>query len=106
MNPKIPDQVTFYMIGGNFIPGSQILKAAFIDTSINVSDTKISGVKGKSTKEYHAGDNPSFLNWWHGTQYTNWFPMPQNSIYSWDGKISIRTKFTYAALFDGTYKLF
>lgn len=106
MNPQIPDQVTFYMIGGNFIPGSEILKAAFIDLSIVVSDTSISGQKGNSTQGYHKGENPEFLDWWHGTQYTGWFPMPQNSIYSWDGKVSIRTKFTYSALFDGDYKLF
>ena len=106
LNPNIPDQVTFYMIGGNFIPASRILGAAFIETSIIVSDTTISGKQGKSTVEYHMGEHPDFLKWWHGNKYIGWMPMPMNSMYSWDGLISIKTKFTYSALFDGAYKLF
>ena len=106
LNPNIPDQVTFYMIGGNFIPASRILGAAFIETSIIVSDTTISGKEGMSTEEYHAGEHPAFLDWWHGNDYMGWMPMPMNSMYSWDGLVSIKTKFTYSALFDGAYKLF
>ena len=46
-NPEIPDQVSFYMIRGNFIPGSAILKQAFQEVTLKVNTT-ISGTSGST----------------------------------------------------------
>ena len=104
-NPQIPDQVSFYMIGSNFIPGSAILKQAFQEFTLKVNTT-ISGTTGNSDEGYRAGEHPPFLKWWHGNKYIGWNPTGQNSISAWDGKVSIATSFTYSAIFEGTYKLF
>ena len=105
-NPDIPDQVSFYMIGSNFIPGSAILQQAFQEVTLKVGETTMSGAKGKSDEEYLSGKHPSFLKWWHGNKSIGWVPTDNNSISAWDGKISITTSFTYSAVFDGAYKLF
>ena len=104
-NPEIPDQVSFYMIGSNFIPGSAILKQAFQEATLKVNTT-ISGAQGYTDVGYAAGEHPLFLNWWHGNKYIGWNPTDQNSISAWDGKVSITTSFTYSAIFEGHYKLF
>lgn len=115
LNPTINNQVVFYMIGGNFIPGSAILEAAFatVETAIKVNTT-ISGQMGMSDAEYNTGDasdwNRPFHKWWQSNNYGNlvagqFTPTGKNSVGAWDSKISITTTFTYSALLDGAYNI-
>lgn len=106
LNPEIADQVNFYMIGSNFIPGSVILEQAFSKKTINVATT-ISGQNGLNDTEYSEGDPPAFLPWWNGNMYIGWTPTGKNSTSAWNGKISITTHFTYSYFFiTGDYSLF
>lgn len=114
LNPKINDQVTFYMIGTNFIPGSVILEQAFIEMKLK-TNTTISGQMGKSDYEYNSPTKAydwgrPFHEWWRSDSYDNisvgnFTPTGKNSIGAWDSKISITTRFTYSALWGGDYDL-
>ena len=112
LNPEIPDQVNFYMIGSNFIPGSALLEEAFLKVTIK-TDTKISGATCSNDVGFNEPKdswNLPFHKWWRSTSLPpskeNFEPTGANSISAWDGKVSIATKFTYSAIFDGAYKLF
>ena len=112
-NPQIPDQVSFYMIGNNFIPGSAVLTQAFQKMTIKVS-TSISGKSGGSDASFlpnPKGWHNPFTDWWESTTQPpskeNFSPTAQNNIGAWDRNISIRTKFTYSIFFEtGAYQLF
>lgn len=109
-SPEIPDQVSFYMIGLNLIPGSAILEGAFQKKTIEVSTSIHGEEKGSdntfNTEAWHA----PFHEWWKSTIYPpkkgQFEPTEKNNILAWEGKVSISTRFTYSALFDGTYRLF
>lgn len=111
LNPEIPDQVCFYMIGSNFIPGSVLLDQAFLEVTLKV-ETYMSGKKGHpddyylKPKEWHN----KFTKWWKSTSLPpeagEFEPTGDNTIGYWDRYVSIRTRFTYSALFGGAYKLF
>ena len=112
-NANIPDQVSFYMIGANFIPGSVILEQAFMQLTIKVHSS-ISGKEGGDDESYAKGDNhnwhENFTKWWESTVYPPaegmFRPTGNNTIAAWDRNVSITTTFTYSAIFDGAYKLF
>ena len=114
LNPTINDQVVFYMIGTNFIPGSVILEQAFIDLTLKVNTT-ISGQMGKSDYEYNAPQKKPdwerpFHEWWKSDDYSNisignFSPTGKNMIRTWDSKVSITTSFTYSALWGGDYDI-
>lgn len=109
-NPQIPDQVCFYMIGGNFIPGSVLLGQAFISKKLEVN-TSIHG-NSAGNDEYFTPKTwqAPFIKWWRSTilppKSGAFAPTENNTIYAWDGQVSISTKFTYSAIFEGKYKLF
>ena len=114
LNPTINDQVVFYMIGTNFIPGSVILEQAFMNLTLKVNTT-ISGQMGKSDYEYNTPKNKRdwdrpFHEWWKSDDYSNissgnFSPTGKNMISTWDSKISITTSFTYSALWSGDYDI-
>ncbi len=115
-NTNLPDKVTFYMIGGNFIPGSVILTHAYIENDLNVETTINNPDSGgddesfnpwlKDRKAWHS----PFIKWWKSNslppQEGDFSPTAENTIGAWDKRISIRTTFEYSALWDGKYKLF
>lgn len=112
LNVNIPDQVSFYMIGSNFIPGSVILEEAFYNLTIKVNSS-ISGKEGGDDTYYM--ENPKkwhnkFAKWWENTsnplEVGEFEPTGRNDIGAWDRNVSITTSFTYNAIFDGLYKLF
>ena len=112
LSPNIPDQVCFYMIGSNFIPGSVLLRQAFLETALEVN-TSISGAEGGDDSYYNEPRQEwhlPFHKWWRSTSYNlqtaDFTPTGVNRIEAWDGKVSITTTFTYSALFEGAYSLF
>lgn len=111
LNVNIPDQVSFYMIGANFIPGSVILEQAFVSLSIKVNSS-ISGKEGGTDEDYLKKEewHNKFTKWWQSTvlppEEGAFEPTPANNIGAWDRNVSITTSFTYSAIFDGLYKLF
>ena len=116
LDPTINDQVVFYMIGTNFIPGSVILEQAFMSVEAKIKvNTTISGQMGKSDYEYNAPqrdrdwDRP-FREWWRSDSYNHimaghFSPTAKNFIGMWDSKISITTSFTYSILWGGAYDI-
>lgn len=112
LDVNIPDQVSFYMIGANFIPGSVILEQAFMSLTIKVN-TSISGQTAGSDETFmkdRDGWHNKFAKWWQSTTNppsTGAFePTDNNTIGAWDKNVSITTSFTYSAIFEGAYKLF
>ena len=115
-NVTVPDKVVFYMIGGNFIPGSVLLGHAYIANTINVETHMNNPITGEDDAHYNELDG--LVNNWHQPFHEWWemdvnplkaglfSPTDKNKIGAWDKYISIRTRFTYSALFDGAYKLF
>lgn len=114
---QIEDRATFYLIGGYFIPGSEILQAAFVHRTIEVSNTtiRLKGNTNQGDNAYYAARNfttehghtgPNFLEWWSGNQYIDWTPTDNNNLTSYEANILIHTSFTYAALFKAEYKIF
>lgn len=114
LNPTINDQVVFYMIGTNFIPGSVILEQAFINLTLKVNTT-ISGQFGRSDYEYNTPQKKNdwyrpFHEWWKSNSYSHistgdFSPTGKNRIEAWDSKVSITTSFTYSALWGGDYDI-
>ena len=118
-NISIPDQVSFYMIGGRFVPGSAILKAAFITKDnkkrIEVYEPSISGTKGYTDEDFNLSDKGKhapparLVKWWHGTPFDidSWTKTQVNNLNEWDKNISIKTRFTYTAFWENSmYTLF
>ena len=96
----IPAKVSFYLIGGHLIPGSEIIAKSFLNKTgkdiIHVQSS-ISATEGYTDTGYVADQingHPRFIEWWHG-QKGNWTPTEQNNLGSWDKYISIRTTFNY-----------
>ena len=116
VDTTIPDKVVFYMIGGNFIPGSVLLGHAYIAKTIDV-ESHINIPQNRKDDAYYneSGGSKSswhqpFHEWWEewiNPPVTGLFsPTDKNEIGIWDRNVSIRTRFTYTALFDGAYKIF
>lgn len=115
ISPVIPDQVTFYIVGGHLIPGSELLKKAFTSQTkmVEVHST-ISGRDGKSNEEYlpdgAKGWGYPFHEWWESTTQPptsgNFDPTGKNTIGAWDKYVSIHTTFTYSVFFSADYRLF
>lgn len=115
LSPQIPDQVCFYMIGSNFIPGSVLLRQAFVELTLKVSTT-ISGASGGNDITYSMSETGDdwhrvFRKWWKSNNYSHlvpgdFSPTDKNSIDAWDRNVSIATSFTYSALYGGEYDLF
>lgn len=111
----IPDKVSFYLVGMNLIPGSAILRAAYLEFTIKAETTIQSGYNGNDDYGYNpwmSGNSnfheQPFTEWWEGIPPIagNFIPTGSNSLDVVDRMITIKTKFTYSALFDGTYSLF
>ena len=111
-NITIPSKVSFYLVGGHLIPGSEIVSRAFGSTvnkkPITVS-TSLSMQEGYTDTGYVADEvngHPRFIEWWYG-QKNNWTPTDQNTLATWDKNLSIRASFTYASIWDSNmFKLF
>lgn len=118
VDAHLPDKVSFYMIGLNLIPGSAILNAAYIQTTIKAETNLINSYEGVSDEDYNpwmSGDSEDakfhlpqpFLKWWVGPPESgNFEPTDDNGLSAIDSLVTIKTKFTYSALFDKTYRLF
>ena len=101
----IPSKVSFYLIGGHLIPGSEIISRAFLNQKegemIKVRHS-ISKTTGYSDLGYLSKDSegkPRFLQWWQGYS-DHWKPTDDNTLDAWDKKISIRTYFTYTPFWE------
>ena len=115
-HPSTQNTVSFYMIGLNLIPGSAILKAAYQKATIKASTVITSGFNEQSDEGYNPWiNNPSywgspFVEWWHSIYNPPikgaFTPKSKNTLSTLDKLVSIRTKFTYSALFGGAYQLF
>lgn len=108
----IPSKVSFYLIGGHLIPGSEILSRAFggkeAKDSIRVR-TSISAQFGYTDLGYMtetADGHPRFLEWWEGYE-SHWKPTEKNNLGAWDKNISIRTHFTFTPFWNmDMFKIF
>lgn len=119
---QIEDRATFYLIGGYLLPGSEILRSGFLETStdkmITVSKTtmKYSGPEGKSDEEYNpwlstSGGEHLYYKYWHPNNVPvngkgDFSPTADNTITSWEKNITLHTSFTFSTLFRAEYKLF
>ncbi len=118
-NITVPDQVSFYMIGGRFVPGSAILNAAFLvkdnNKMIQILEPSLTGTKGFTDKDFNLDSKGKkapparLISWWHGIRYIedSWHATQENNLNAWDKKVSIKTQFTYSAFWDNVkYNLF
>lgn len=101
----IPAKVSFYLIGGHLVPGSEIIAKSFLNKTgkdiINVSSS-VSAETGYTDTGYvtdEVNGHPRFIEWWYG-QKGHWTPTEQNNLGSWDKRISIRTTFNYRPVWD------
>lgn len=108
----IPSKVSFYLVGGHLIPGSEIVSRAFggkTGKDLITVTTSTSMQEGYTDVGYVADQvngHPRFIEWWRG-HTPNWIPTEQNKLETWDKNLSIRASFTYKAIWDlDTFKIF
>lgn len=113
---EIPDRVAFYLIGMHLIPGSEILRAAYIykesEKQITVSKVTMSnmlttqGSDKSFNKVEKKHERPSFLDWWNAGMWIETTPKKdKNDLFLYQRNLAFKVKFTYANLFTARTSL-
>ena len=109
LQPNIPDQVNFYLVGGHLIPGSHLLQAAAGGSVQNTTKITVdigSAPSPEGNDEYFVtGEHPPFLEYWHGNRSSGWHPTSANDDSKIDKNFSIHIHFTYSSFFRAEYRI-
>ncbi len=113
---EISDRVAFYLIGMHLIPGSEILRAAYIYKESEKIIT-VSKVTMSNTLKTQGDDNdfnaregehnrPVFLDWWYAGVGRDTVPIKdKNDLFLYQRNLAFKVRFTYANLFTARTSL-
>ena len=113
MDLRVDEKVSFYVISGHLVPGSDLIQAIAINKTIQAHPWQ-QGKKGKSDKEYREETNskdgaPLFADWWKVTGWDwtgdsrenfKWEPTEKNTLEAWEKYVSIKVRFNYTSLLN------
>ena len=105
------EKVTFYVISGHLVPGSALIDAICLKSTIKASHWEQGRSSGMGDADYRPKEHDAPLaDWWKITGWDNgsfiWKPTEKNTLKEWERYVSIKTRFTYTSLLNPQNRLY